>query len=238
VADEKPFGRLDVPSVSATGTPAGTSSNRGEAARIASRWTAVVSRAPEATLAERATGPPDCTDARTPPGPLGGPRRLAALPVARTEAVRLADELTTPLVVSAGDTAGAGVAGGLTGAGAAWGGAGESFRVTWPSGCGGAGSEETFGGSTGESFGGSVLGAGVGGIGAGTVSAGFEGAGALDGRVGAGTERCGEGCKGTSGTTVPTVSAALDTFREGDGTTPFVAVSTAPVTAVGSDGAA
>ena len=255
MADESPLGPLEVPSVSATGSAAGASSNRSEAARIASRWAAVVARAPEATLAERATGPLDCVDARTPPGPLGGPRRLAALPAARIEAVRSAAEVKTTLVVPAGT--GAGLAGGVTAAGPDRGaGAGESFRITGPTG-GGAGSEETFGGSTEVTFGGctevtfggstdecfgsSVLGRGVasfGELGTGTVNAGCEGAGTLDGAVGTGTETCGEGCKETRGTTVATVSVALDTVRPGDGTAPLVAVSTAPVTAVGSEGAA
>ncbi|HEX9480641.1 MAG TPA: hypothetical protein VF927_00935 [Solirubrobacteraceae bacterium] len=79
--------------------------------------------------------------------------------MARARAVRLAGEVATALVVVAGARAGAGVADGVTGVadgvtGAGAGDAGDGFRVTWPSGCGGGGSEETFGGSTEEVFGG------------------------------------------------------------------------------------
>src|SRR5258707_510668 len=159
MADENPFGRLEVPIVTATGSAAGTSSNRSDAASIASRWATVVARAPEATLAERASGLLDRTGAGTPPGPLGGPRRFAALPVARPRAGRLAGEVATALVVVAGARAGAGVADGVTGVadgvtGAGAGDAGDGFRVTWPSGCGGGGGEGRSGGSPAEGFGG------------------------------------------------------------------------------------
>lgn len=169
----------------------------------------------------------------------------------------MAAEVDTAVIVDAG-AAGAGA---VTEAGAA----GDGFCVTWPNGFGGAGSEETFGGSTGEIFGltegvfggstgeifglteevlgGSLLGAG-GGIGAGTVRAwGCGGVGAPDSGVGAGTEGCSAGF--TTGTgdgegTVPVGSAAAvrGTFTAADCRAPVAAVSTGEVTAVTSDGAA
>jgi hypothetical protein len=163
----------------------------------------------------------------------------------------LAAEVDTAVIVDAG-AAGAGA---VTEAGAA----GDGFCVTWPNGFGGAGSEETFGGSTGETFGltegvfggstgesfglteevlgGSLLGAGGGGIGAGTVRAwGLGGVGAPDSGVGTGTEGCSAGL--TTGTGDGEGTVPVGTFTAADCRAPVAAVSTGEVTAVTSDGAA
>jgi hypothetical protein len=155
----------------------------------------------------------------------------------------LAAEVDTPVIVDAG-AAGAGA---VTEAGAA----GDGFCVTWPNGFGGAGSDETFSGSTGETFGGStgetfgltegvfggstgeifglteevlggsLLGAG-GGIGAGTVSAwGCGGVGAPDTGVGAGKEGCSAGF--TTGT------------GDGEGTVPVGSAAAVRVTFTAAD---